>query len=116
MSQVLKLVKELFCSQFQRQALHRSYENFKLKNTNYRVFLSQKFDMYNAAMDIYVIPSHPHDPPRTINLLFENFKIGFKDSIASDFEFCKDGSKVSVQSRLCILFNLLLKMQRKLIL
>ena len=40
--------------------------------------------MYNAAMDIYVIPSHPHDPPRTINLLFENVKIGFIDSIASD--------------------------------
>ena len=53
--------------------------------------------MYNAAMDIHVIPNHPHDPPRTINLLFENFKIGFIDSIASDFEFCKDGSKVSVQ-------------------
>ena len=97
LGQCLKLVKELFCSPFQRQALKRHFDNFKLKDHNYRVFLSKKLDIYLATMDIYSIPSWPHNPPITHNKLFEDFKLAFIDSISSDFEFCKDVSKVSVQ-------------------
>ena len=97
MGQCLKMVKELFCSQFQRQALRRHYDNFKLKNSNYRVFLSQKLDMFLSINDIYVIPGIPHNPPASVNMLFEDFKLGFIDSIAADIEFVKDVSKVSVQ-------------------
>ena len=97
MGDCLKMVKELFCSQFQRQALRRHYDNFKLKNNNYRVFLSQKLDMFLSINDIYVIPSVPHNPPHSVNMLFEDFKLGFLDSIAADIEFVKDVTKVSVQ-------------------
>ena len=97
MGQCLKMVKELFCSQFQRQALRRHYDNFKLKNSNYRVFLSQELDMFLSINDIYVIPGIPHNPPASVNMLFEDFKLGFIDSIAADIEFVKDVSKVSVQ-------------------
>ena len=72
MADCLKMVKELFCSQFQRQALRRHYDNFKLKNNNYRVFLSQKLDMFLSINDIYVIPSVPHNPPHSVNMLFEH--------------------------------------------
>ena len=33
----------------------------------------------------------------SVNMLFEDFKLGFIDSIAADIEFVKDVSKVSVQ-------------------
>ena len=59
--------------------------------------MSQKLDIFLSINDIYVIPAIPHNPPTSVNMLFENFKLGFIDSISADTEFCKDISKVSVQ-------------------
>ena len=61
------------------------------------MFLSKKIDLYCASNDIYIIPNHAHVPPRIHNLLFENFKMDFIKSIASDLDSCKDVTKFSVQ-------------------
>ena len=61
--QVLRLIKEIFCSQFQRQALKRTYDNFELKDSNFRIFFTKKLDLFCASRDIYEIPSYSPDPP-----------------------------------------------------
>ena len=53
--------------------------------------------MFLSINDIYVIPGILHNPSTSVNVLFENFRLGLIDAIAADIEFCKDVSKVSVQ-------------------
>ena len=75
---------EIFCSYFQTQNLRKIYNNFVLRDTNLRIYLSRKKDLYCAANNIYEIPSHVHSPPESKYPLFDNFKLEFCESISQN--------------------------------
>ena len=106
-NQVLKIIKEIFCSQFQRQSLKKTYDSYILKDNNFRIFYTKKMDLFNASRDIFEIPAHDHNPPLSYNQLFQDFKLDFIDSISSNLDFFKDLTKIVVQiTNLTILSNL----------
>ena len=89
LQQAIKEIKEIFCSDLQRQLLRKIYNNFVLRDTNLRIYLSRKKDLYCAANNIYEIPSHVHSPPTSKNPLFDNFKLEFCESISQNQELAK---------------------------
>lgn len=90
-------IKEIFCSDFQRQNSRKNYNNFVLRDTNLRIYLSRKKDLYCAANNIYEIPSHVHSPPTCKNPLFDNFKLEFCESISQNKELYRELAKVITQ-------------------
>ena len=49
------------------------------------------------ANSIYEIPLQKHDPPGSLNALFENFLPEFCEAVANNIDFYKELSKVITQ-------------------
>ena len=97
MEEAVKEIKEIFCSDFQKQILKIIYNNFVLKDTNLRIFLSRKIYLYCAANNMHEIPSYVHLPPQSKNPLFENFKLEFCESISQREKLYEELAKVIPQ-------------------